>query len=99
MNLLRGPRVRPAPSLLALVLFLLGSNYCVLSAWSGNARMACMTLPANDAPRCPLCAAAHHGPVKRGDARPSCCPAPVVVPTAQSIETAAPIGAAPVLAI
>ncbi|MBI1797612.1 MAG: hypothetical protein HY076_00650 [Candidatus Eisenbacteria bacterium] len=97
MHASRGPRARRAPALIAgLVLFLAGSNYCVLAAMGGNARMACMTVVTNPAPRCPLCA--HHAPAKHEGARPSCCPAPVVAPKAPSLATIVLV-AGPVIAL
>jgi hypothetical protein len=100
MNLLRGPRSRRAPALIAcLVLFLVGSNYCALAAWSGHVRMDCMSVAmAKAKPTCPRCAAAHHGAGRRDGAKPSCCPAPVVTPTAPAIEKAAILYVGPVLA-
>lgn len=41
---------RPLPTLAAGLLFLLGSNYCVVSAVSGDRSMACVALPASPAP-------------------------------------------------
>jgi len=93
MNRLRRSRRVRLPALIAcLALFLAGSNYCLLSAWGGNTRMACLVLPgtasaATKAPQCGHCAPAKT-PVGTGKttATPSCCPAPVVTPSAPSIE-------------
>ena len=73
-------------SVLCLAVFLIGSNYCVISAWSGNVRMACLTAPATPtkAPKCSHCSTAGHSAKK--DAQPSCCPAPVVTPSAPAID-------------
>jgi hypothetical protein len=87
MSIFRVLRARRSPALIAcLALFLVGSNYCLLSAWGGNAAMACLSLPtaAAQAPvRCHHCAPARAG---HENARPSCCPAPVVTPQALAID-------------
>ncbi len=89
----RSRRVPAAISAIAsLALFLLGSNYCVLSALSGDTPMACLTLPADaSAAALPAC----HGAAPSGDhdstkpaTTPSCCPDPVVAPAAPVIEKA-----------
>ena len=92
MNRLRSLRACRVPALIAcLVLFVVGSNYCLLSAWSGNTRMACMTVPrdagALPVQRCSHCApsAKHDGPGSASAGR-SCCPAPVVLPSAPSLD-------------
>lgn len=88
------PRRVPAPisALAALALFLLGSNYCVLSALSGDSGMACLTIPGDaSGAALPAC----HGAAPSGDhdstkpaSTPSCCPDPVVAPAAPVIEQA-----------
>ena len=75
--------------ILCLALFMVSSNYCLLSAWGGNSSMACLALPkqATHAGRvCHHCAApgapsSHGTPTGR-----SCCPAPVVTPSTTSLE-------------
>jgi len=83
MSILRVLRVRRVPARIAcLALFLAGSNYCLLSAWGGNAAMACLSLPvaaAQTPARCHHCAPAGSR-AGHENARPSCCPAPVVTP-------------------
>jgi len=77
-----------------LALFLAGSNVCLLSAWAGNASMACLTLPgtAAQAPRCHHCA-----PASRAghESARSCCPDPVITPASIALDrvdtTATPI--------
>ena len=92
MNHLGSHRARRLPALIAcLALFLVGGNYCLLSAWGGNSRMACLVLPgvasAASAPRCQHCAPATKGAGTRQDgAKRSCCPDPVVAPSAPSVE-------------
>jgi len=77
-------RARRVPALLlGLALFLAGSNYCLLSAWAGNTRMACMATPGAAAtPRCPHCAPAGPSSRPHAPAGRSCCPDPVLVPDA-----------------
>jgi hypothetical protein len=89
MNRFGFHRARRISALVAvLALYLSGSNTCVLGAWSGDTRMACLTIPKAGAP-VPAC---HHAsPASkphsgRPVAKPSCCPAPVIVPTAPSLE-------------
>ena len=105
MNRLRRHRARRIPALIvSLALFLVGSNYCLLSAWSGNTRMACMTVlrdaaAATPAPQCHHCApAGKDSRTGDADAGRSCCPSPVVVPSAPSLDkegaVAAPSAAA-----
>jgi hypothetical protein len=92
MNRLRTHRARRIPALIAtLALFLVGSNYCLLSAWGGNARMACMALPqaatTTPAPQCHHCApAGKHSRAGDENAGRSCCPDPLVVPSSPSIQ-------------
>ena len=84
-------RGRRLPALLAtLALFLMGSNYCVLSALSGHTPMACLSMPGDASsaavPPCHRAAPSqdpHHG---KPAAKRSCCPDPVVAPTAPTIE-------------
>jgi hypothetical protein len=97
MNTLRSSSRRLPAIVVCLALFLLGSNYCVLAAWSGHVRMDCMSVAAavKAKPTCPRCAS-HAG--KHAEAKPSCCPAPVVQPSAPSIEKAAILYMGPVLA-
>jgi hypothetical protein len=49
-------------------------------------------------PTCPRCAAAHHGAGSRAETKPSCCPAPVVTPSAPTVEKSAILYVGPVLA-
>jgi hypothetical protein len=91
MNRRRRLRARLVPGLIGcLALFVLGSNYCLLSAWGGNARMACLVLPgtaAAKATQCSHCApATSPAHTRSAPAKPSCCPAPVVIPSAPSIQ-------------
>lgn len=86
-------RGRRLPALIAtLALFLMGSNYCVLSALSGNTRMACLVAPGEASsaavPACHRAAAPTHSDSKPPAATPSCCPHPVVAPAAPEIEKA-----------
>lgn len=73
-----------------LALFVVGSNYCLLSAWGGNVEMACLRVPGVVAK--PASAGCHHCPPARDsragseDARPSCCPAPAVAPSAPAMD-------------
>jgi len=87
MNAIRGPRSRRLVAvILCLGVFLVGSNYCAISAWSGNASMACLTAPAakGQAPKCSHCSTT--SAKGKTSARPSCCPAPVVTPSAPAID-------------
>lgn len=95
MKRIRSLRARRRPALIAcLALFLAGSNYCLLSAWAGNSTMACLVIPGTasaeaKAPRCGRCAPAdEHGSAGETSTGRSCCPAPVVAPSAPSIEKA-----------
>jgi hypothetical protein len=89
MSILRVLRARRVPARIAcLALFLAGSNFCLLSAWGGNAAMACLTLPraAAQAPaRCHHCAPSPASRAGHESAR-SCCPDPVVTPQALAID-------------
>lgn len=89
MSAFRVLRARRVPAIVAgLALFLVGSNYCLLGAWGGNAAMACIALPATAAQtpaRCHHCAPASSR-AGHENTRPSCCPAPVVTPQALSID-------------
>jgi len=90
MSTFRVLRARRSPALVAaLALFLVGSNYCLLSAWAGNADMACLTIPSaaekSAAGTCHHCAPAKSR-AGHESARPSCCPAPVVTPQTPSID-------------
>lgn len=93
MKRLLSHRSRRVPALIAsLALFLLGSNYCVLSALSGDTHMACLTTPGDAAsaavPACHRAAPAKdHGSTKPA-AKRSCCPDPVVAPAGPAIEKA-----------
>lgn len=105
MNRLRRHRARQIPALIvSLALFVVGSNYCLLSAWGGNTRMACMTVPrdaaaATPASQCHHCApAGKRSPTGDADAGRSCCPSPVVVPSAPSLEKEGAIAAPSVAA-
>jgi hypothetical protein len=75
-------------ALLTLAVFLLGSNYCLLSAWSGNTRMLCMSAPAAKAgPVCSHCGPAHHAPgAPDHTAGRSCCPPPALAPSLVSLD-------------
>ena len=102
MNRFGFDRARRFSALMAvLALYLSGSNTCVLGAWSGDTRMACLTMPKAGAP-VPACHHAAPGskPSGRPAGKPSCCPAPVDVPTAPSLEgdTALATLSAPALA-
>ena len=87
-------RALHVPALIAsLALFLMGSNYCVLTALSGDTRMACMSMPGDPAAGAvPACHRA--APTDRHSRtpapKPSCCPRPLVAPAAPVIET--PVG-------
>jgi hypothetical protein len=98
MHAFRASRARRVPALIAcLALFIMGSNYCMLSAWGGNADMACLSLPKATAPA-PAAVAATCGhclPASQtaesttADAEPagsSCCPAPVVTPSGPTLD-------------
>jgi hypothetical protein len=89
MPLFRAFRARRLPALIAcLALFVVGSNYCLISAWGGNARMACLALPkAASAGGCHHCTPSNDAshPRKPGPER-SCCPAPVVTPSPISLD-------------
>lgn len=75
-----------------LALFLMGSNYCVLSALSGDTRMACLTMPGDASsaavPACHAAAPASDHDADEPAAAPSCCPDPVVAPIAPVLEKA-----------
>jgi hypothetical protein len=93
MNRRRRLRAPLVPALIGcLALFVVGSNYCLLSAWGGNAGMACLVLPgtasaAAKAPQCSHCApATNPAHTRNAPAKPSCCPAPLVAPSAPSIQ-------------
>lgn len=93
MNRFRGTRARRAPALVvALALFLLGGNYCVLSGLAGDTGMACLSLPADAAaaavPACHRAAPQSEPGSNPPAARPSCCPDPVLTPAAPVIEKA-----------
>ena len=90
---------------LQIALFVTGSNYCLLSAWGGNTRMACMVAPGASSataapPRCRHCSppgqTSHAG---RETAGRSCCPDPVLVPSAPSLDTMVASHAAPSAAV
>ena len=87
MRSLPGSLAHRLPGLIgAIALFLVGSNYCLLSAWSGNTRMACMTVPRVGAAAatagCHHCAPAGESSRPAGhNAGRSCCPAPVLAPS------------------
>jgi hypothetical protein len=88
MSILRVLRARRVPVRIAfLALFLAGSNVCLLSAWGGNAAMACLTLPgaATQAPRCHHCAPSPASRTGQQSAR-SCCPDPVVTPASIALD-------------
>jgi len=95
-------RARRVPAILfCLALFLAGSNYCLLSAWGGNTRMACMVSPggataAAATPRCHHCAptgrASRAGHETAGR---SCCPDPVLMPAVPSLDKVVPSHASP----
>lgn len=87
MRTLRSGSRRLPAIILCLAVFLIGGNYCAISAWSGNVRMACLTPPAAkaQAASCSHCAPGHAARGKTA-AKPSCCPAPVVTPSAPAID-------------
>jgi hypothetical protein len=89
MNRRRFRRVRLPALIASLALFLAGSNYCMLSAWAGNSKMACMVAPATTtkARTCGHCAPVKSNGGKTTASR-SCCPAPLVAPSAPSVEKA-----------
>ena len=94
MHAFRSHRARRVPALIAtLALFLLGSNYCVLSALSGDTRMACLTMPGDASsaavPACHRAAPASDSHSGRPAAKPSCCPKPLLIPSSPVIESAA----------
>ena len=103
---------RRLPALIAcLALFVVSSNYCLLIAWGGNTRMACLAVP-RDAAAAPTChhsaPAGQHSPAgkhsRQGDpnAGRSCCPSPVVAPSAPSLDkdaAVAPTSSAAFLAV
>jgi hypothetical protein len=80
--------VRSMALIACLGLFLAGSNYCLLTGWSGIGDMACLTMPVPQAgpPACGKCAG--HGEDKPKTAQRSCCPAPVVAPSAPALDKA-----------
>jgi hypothetical protein len=91
MPLFRLFRARRLPALIAsLALFVLGSNYCLLGAWAGDADMACLSLPkvATSAPaKCHHCLPpAGREPARGETPTPSCCPAPVVTTPAPTLD-------------
>lgn len=93
MSSSRRHRSRRAPALIAaLGLFLLGSNYCLLGALSGDTRMACMNLPRDASsaavPACHRAASATSSESEQPPATPSCCPKPAVAPVTPVIEDA-----------
>lgn len=105
MTLFRLFRARRMPALIAgLALFIAGSNYCLLSGWAGNADMACLALPKPSAPS--TAAKCHHcaGPSSDAQAgsetaRPSCCPAPVVAPSAPALDRDDAVAASPLVLV
>src|SRR5688572_16076359 len=84
MNPLRGART--AALIACLGLFLLGSNYCLLSAWSGTGDMACLAMPAPEAKPSACGKCSGRGAEKPADAGRSCCPDPVVAPSAPAVD-------------
>ncbi len=93
---------------LAVTLFLLGSNYCLLSTWSGAPSMACMSLPAvsNTGPSSSHCghdADRTEGKVPGGSSSTISCCVSIVVPGAPQlapiVSGAAPLAPAAVAAI
>lgn len=101
MNLFRARRVRLPALVACLALFLAGSNYCLLSAWAGNTSMACLVAPgeapAAKAAKCGHCAPATK-PATGGETGQSCCPAPVVTPSAPTVEKGSAFAGPPVTA-
>lgn len=89
MSILRVLRARRVPARIAcLALFLAGSNFCLLSAWGGNAAMACLSLPVAQAQapaRCHHCAPSPASRAGHESAR-SCCPDPVVTPASIALD-------------
>ena len=93
MHSLHRRRARSTPALIAsLAQFLMGSNYCVLSALSGNAGMACLMMPGDASsapvPACHAAAPASDHDADEPAAASSCCPDPVVAPIAPVLEKA-----------
>lgn len=93
MHLIRGHRARRIPALIAsLALFVVGSNYCVLSGLAGDTSMACLTMPrdasAAAVPACHRTAPATGSQHEKPAARPSCCPDPVMASAAPLVEEA-----------
>lgn len=93
MKRLGSHRARRIPALIAsLTLFLVGSNYCVLSALSGDTGMACLTMPSDASsaavPACHRAAPATDSGSEEPAAKPSCCPDPVVAPASPVVEKA-----------
>src|SRR5438132_4644736 len=95
------PRMlRAIVAVLALAAFVVGSNTCLLGAWTGaSACMASVTMPSAGAHAC--CQHAHKGAAKPAASpisTPSCCIAPGPVPAPQA-SLAAPSHSAGPLAI
>ena len=91
---LRRPRARRVPALIAsLALFVMGSNFCVLSALSGDTRMACMAMPSDaSSAAVPACHRAAPATDSRSDEpvpTPSCCPKPAIAPASVTVAQAA----------
>ena len=87
----------------SLALYLMGSNYCLLSAWGGNTGMACMTTPGDGStsavPACHHAAPVGKSPAGRPVAKRSCCPAPVVAANAPTLAKAEAVPASPAEAV
>jgi hypothetical protein len=89
MSLIHGSRVVRSAALIAcLGLFLAGSNYCLLAGWSGVGDMACLTVPAPEAGPAACGKCSGHDENASKSSQRSCCPAPVVAPSAPTIDKA-----------
>lgn len=95
-------RMRPMARIVAafgLVVFALGSNNCMLGAWHGDVRMACLALPAAEDMGPHSCCQAPTSGAQPEPASPSgtCCIHPAPVPEALTL--AGPSEASPVAPI
>lgn len=89
MTPFRRPRaVRFAALIACLGLFLAGSNYCLLADWSGIGDMACLTVPAPETTSTACGKCTGHGEGTTESVQRSCCPAPVVAPSAPTVDKA-----------
>jgi hypothetical protein len=89
MNRIRNQVGGRAPTLIALALFLIGSNYCLLSGWNGRTPMACLGVGrVTNAKAIPACHQKPAGKTGAPAAKRSCCPDPIVVPSAPAHDAA-----------